>query len=108
MTVAPPGAADAAPSPALNPLTLCGQRLERPALQGSSAVSTWRQSADGNIDGDPEALLRRVRELSAGKVLRELDPTSHDIADLAARAGLTVTDTWSDQGRVFAELIGKS
>ena len=86
------------------------------------------------IGGDPVALLRRCRALLApdGSVLVELDPpalptrtvqvrvesgsgrtsswfawahvSAHDVADVAARAGLRAGDTWQASGRWFAEL----
>jgi SAM-dependent methyltransferase len=92
--------------------------------------------ADGNIgiEGDPERLLRRCRELSTpdGRILVELDPPgtpswagevrvaagdgppstpfrwaylgADDIAALARAAGLTVLDLWTEAGRWFADL----
>ncbi len=85
------------------------------------------------IGGDPVGLLRRVRSLLApgGRVLVELDPPAtatgpvsvrledgdrasdwfpwahvsvDDVPDVAARAGLAVTETWHAQGRHFAAL----
>ena len=92
--------------------------------------------ADGNIgiDGDPERLLRRCRDLVTpdGRILVEVDPPgtpawsgevrvaagdgpesapfrwayvgADDLAGPARAAGLRVRDLWTEDGRWFADL----
>ena len=91
--------------------------------------------ADGNIGigGDPTALLARARDLCTANLLVEVDgpetataqvqvrienstghqsrwfPWAHvsatDVPTVAARAGLSVSSTWTADGRYFAELV---
>ncbi len=97
-------------------------------------LGRWRHVllADGNIGigGDPERLLRRCHDLLAdgGDILIELEPPGartwtgqvsldgvsepfawatigvDDIAELAAAAGFTVREIWTEAGRWFASV----
>jgi hypothetical protein len=114
--------------------------LERSVFSRIPASGRWRTALllDGNIGigGDPEALLRRVRELltlggsaiveaqadtttpgtrtvrleigSAPGPWFELAPVAiDDVAGLARRAGFCVTTQWSDGGRCFSHLVAR-
>jgi SAM-dependent methyltransferase len=114
--------------------------LERSVFSRVPASGRWRTALllDGNlgIGGDPETLLRRVRELlmsggsaiveaDADTVLRatrtvrleiwgapgpwfELVPVAiDDIAGLARRTDFAVASEWSDSGRHFAHLVSR-
>ena len=114
--------------------------LERSVFSRVPASGRWRTALmlDGNvgIGGDPEALLRRVRELLAvgGSAIVEADPAvpgraTHtvrlevgdtpgpwfeltpvaidDIAGLALRSGFRVMTQWSDGRRHFAHLVSR-
>ncbi|WP_405143028.1 hypothetical protein OG589_36875 [Sphaerisporangium sp. NBC_01403] len=110
-------------------------RLTPPFTPEESAGLAAAALADGNIGigGDPEALLRRARELvrSGGTVITEVLPpqtasrvdrvrlrrggaagewftwatvSAADMPDLARDAGFTRTGCWSRSGRWFAHL----
>jgi SAM-dependent methyltransferase len=112
--------------------------LRRDVFGPLPAEGRWSRVllADGNIgiDGDPERLLRRCRDLAApdGRILVELDPPgtpawagevrvatgggpastpfrwayvgADDLAALARAAGLRVLERWTEDGRWFADL----
>ena len=111
---------------------LCGNVFDPLPGTGRWAVALL---ADGNIGigGDPEALLRRLRELvrPGGSVIAELAPpgtpsrvervrlrrgarsadwfawatvSADDIAPLARRCGFPSADHWTEAGRWFATL----